>query len=95
MKIAVDYSNSIHEFTTITIVEAVYDFKYKIKIKFNDGTNNTVDFESFLTKAQHPSIKKYLDLNLFLNFRLIDGNLNWNDYDLIFPIWELYEGKIN
>ncbi len=23
-----------------------------------------------------------------------DGNLNWNDYDLIFPISDLYSGQI-
>jgi hypothetical protein len=24
----------------------------------------------------------------------LEGNLNWNDYDLIFPISDLYSGKI-
>ena len=94
MKISVDYSNANDVVTTIIIVEAAYDLSYKVKIKFNDGINKTVDFEYFLTKSQHPSIKKYLDLNLFQKFKIVDGNLNWNDYDLIFPVWQLYEGKI-
>ena len=39
-------------------------------------------------------IQKYLDENKFSNFSLTDGNLNWNDYDLIFPISDLYNGRI-
>ncbi|CAN5512853.1 hypothetical protein BH09BAC6_BH09BAC6_28110 [soil metagenome] len=35
-----------------------------------------------------------MDEALFCNFEIKDGNLNWNDYDMIFPISELYEGKI-
>ena len=30
----------------------------------------------------------------FKNYEIVDGNLNWNDYDLIFPIEDLYEGKL-
>ena len=37
-----------------------------------------------------PSIKKYLDEKRFSNFDLTDGNLNWNDYEMIFSIWDLY-----
>ena len=65
-----------------------------ILVHFNDETERKVDFKPFLTKAQHPSIKKYLSEDLFTNYKVIDGNLNWNDYDLIFPVWELYKGKI-
>ena len=42
----------------------------------------------------HPSIRKYLDEARFKLFDIIDGNLNWNDYDMIFPVEDLYEGKI-
>ena len=49
---------------------------------------------NFLSKSFHPSISKYLDENLFRNFEIKDGNLNWNDYDLIFPVYDLYEGNI-
>ena len=95
MKIAVDYNNLENEAATITVVEAFYDSFYKIKIKFNDQTIKIIDFEYFLSKSQHPSINKYLNLKLFKNFKIIDGNLNWNDYNLIFPVWDLYEGKIS
>jgi hypothetical protein len=36
----------------------------------------------------------YKDEKLFNSYKIIDGNLNWNDYDMIFPISDLYEGKI-
>jgi len=42
----------------------------------------------------HPSIKKYLDESKFLQYEIVDGNLNWNNYDLIFPVDDLYQGKI-
>ena len=94
MKIKIDYNNTENETLTLNIVEAIYYSNYKINLKFNDGIVTIVDFETFLLKSQHPSINKYLDLKLFKDFKIIDGNLNWNDYDLIFPIWELYQGKI-
>jgi hypothetical protein len=42
----------------------------------------------------HPSIKKYLNEQIFRQFEIIEGNLNWHDYDLIFPIETLHQGKI-
>lgn len=67
---------------------------YHVLIEFNDGVEKFVDFSKFLSKSQHQSIKKYLDETLFDTFKIIDGHLNWNDYDMIFPIADLYEGKI-
>lgn len=95
MKITVDYTYFENEVSVITITEALYESLYKITLKFNDGTTKTIDFEHFLKKSQHASINKYLDLKFFKKFAIIDGNLNWNDYDLIFPIWDLYQGKIS
>ena len=79
---------------TVKVEKAKYIGNYIILVRFNDETERKVDFQPFLSKAQHPSIKKYLNEDLFLNYKVIDGNLNWNDYDLIFPVWELYKGKI-
>jgi len=36
-----------------------------------------------------------LNEKLFSNFAITDGNINWNDYELIFPISDLYNGKID
>jgi hypothetical protein len=95
MKILVDYNESDQKFDNLKIDSAQYLSEYELNILFNDGLERKVDFKPFLSKSLHPSIKKYLDKTQFSNFKLIDGNLNWNDYDLIFPIWDLYNGKIN
>ncbi len=76
----------------ITKVEYLSD--YKLNLLFNDGKRQIVDFEPFLKKSHHPEIQKYLDLNIFKQFRIRNGTLDWNDYDLCFPMADLYTGKI-
>jgi hypothetical protein len=93
MKITVDYSRI--EVQNLKIDAAKYLSDYAVRIRFNDGTEKLVDFKPFLTKSLHPSIRKYLKESYFSNFQVVDGNLNWNDYDMIFPIWDLYTGKID
>jgi len=94
MKIIVDYKESKSGLNPIKIESAKYLSEFVIRIKFNDGNERLVDFKPFLSKSLHPSIQKYLDENKFSNFSLTDGNLNWNDYDLIFPLSDLYNGQI-
>ncbi len=94
MRIIVDYKDSESGFNQLRIDSAKYLSDYVIRIKFSDGKERLVDFKPFLIKSLHPSIKKYLDENKFSNFSLIDGNLNWNDYDLIFPLSDLYNGQL-
>ena len=78
----------------IEIKSAVYIGDFAIRLFFNDGFIRLVDFKPFLESSLHPSIKKYLDENLFRRYTLLDGNLNWNDYDLIFPLEDLYTGNL-
>ena len=92
MRIIVDYQKD--ETQNLMIGSAKYLVDYAIRIQFNDGSEKLVDFKPFLLKALHPAIKKYLDENKFSSFEIIDGNLNWNDYELIFPLADLYKGKI-
>ncbi len=94
MRIIVDYKDSDAGFNQLKIEHAKYLSDYAIRIRFSDGKERLVDFKPFLSKSLHPSIKKYLDENKFSNFSLTDGNLNWNDYDLIFPLSDLYTGQI-
>jgi hypothetical protein len=82
-------------FPVIEILNAKYMGDYAIRIQFNNGFERLVDFKPFLLKSHHPSIRKYLDEGEFRQFKIIDGNLNWNDYDLIFPISDLFENDIN
>ena len=94
MRILIDYNENESGFEQLKIDSAKYLSDYAIRVKFSDGIERLVDFKPFLSKSLHPSIKKYLDENQFSNFNLTDGNLNWNDYEMIFPIWDLYNGKI-
>ena len=93
MKIVQDYN--INKSTDlIEVMAANYIGDYAIRILFTDGNEKLVDFKPFLTKSLHPSISRYLDESLFKQFKISNGNLNWNDYDLIFPIHNLYDGII-
>jgi hypothetical protein len=78
----------------ISIQNADYIGKYKIKFLFSDGVEKTIDFGIFLKQAKNPMTKKYLDENLFKQFKVEYGDIIWNDYEMCFPIWDLYEGKI-
>ena len=78
----------------ISIEKAKYIDNYKISLLFNDGKENILDFKNFIIKSQHPDIKKYEDLKLFKKFNLEYGELEWNNYDLAFPIYDLYKGTI-
>lgn len=92
MRIVEEYTNLPVDL--IEIKAANYIGDYAIRVFFNDGLNRLVDFKPFLESSLHPSIRKYLDEKMFKQFDIIDGNLNWNDYDMIFPVNDLYEGKI-
>jgi hypothetical protein len=92
MKIIKEYNEVNAE--VIEIISAVFIGDYAIRILFTDGESKLVDFKKFLESSSHPSIKKYLDETKFKEFKIVEGNLNWNDYDLIFPIQDLYRGVI-
>lgn len=94
MKIIVEYKDTESGLSQMKIDSAKYLSDYAIRLRFSDGNEKLVDFKPFLSKSLHPSITKYLDENKFSKFSLTDGNLNWNDYDLIFPISDLYKGQI-
>jgi len=92
MKIIEDYNNFQVELIEIKTANYIGDFA--IRIFFSDGFNRLVDFKQFLESSLHPSIRKYLDEDRFKQYQNIDGNLNWNNYDLIFPIEDLYQGTL-
>ncbi len=79
----------------LSIKEAKYLNNYKIKLKFNDGKENIVDLSDFILNSNHPDIQKYKNEELLKNFNLEYGEIQWNDYELAFPIYDLYQGKIN
>ena len=92
MRIIEDYSD--FQIDLIEIKTAKYIGDFAIRLLFSDGFNRLVDFKPFLETSLHPSIRKYLDESKFSQFLIVDGNLNWNNYDLIFPIDDLYQGRL-
>ena len=92
MRIIEEYDDFQIDLIEITSAEYIGDFA--IRVFFSNGINKLVNIKPFLETSLHPSIHKYLDEERFKQFKIVDGNLNWNDYDLIFPLEDLYQGRI-
>jgi hypothetical protein len=67
---------------------------FSIRLTFSDATQRIVDFGPFLRQSRNPLIQAYLDPAAFARFAVKDGDLVWDDYDLCFPIADLYEGRV-
>jgi len=78
----------------ISITEAHYTTGYSIQMTFNDSTVQTINFEPFLLKSVFPKVNKYLDKGKFKKFLLVEGNLNWHNSELTFPLADLHAGVI-
>jgi len=78
----------------INIVGAKYMEGYRIRLEFEDGSFQEINFKTFLVESLHPEIRAFLDLEKFMGFRLEYGDLVWGDYELCFPISDLYDNKI-
>ena len=78
----------------LSITEARHKRGFKLCLTFNDGTERVMDFGPFLRAAQHPDLTKYRRPAKFREFHLHHGNLMWGDYEMLFPVADLHEGKI-
>jgi hypothetical protein len=78
----------------IQVVSATRTGDCKLSVVFDDGTAQEVDFGPFLNTALHPDIRAYLDPRRFSSFRVEHGDLIWGDYDLCFPIMDLYKNQL-
>ena len=78
----------------ICVAKARYAGGYVLELLFSDGAQRVVDVAAFLRSSNHPDIQKYLDKRKFKKFSVTHGTLHWNDFDLVFPMADLYEGKI-
>jgi hypothetical protein len=85
---------TLAEGTAINIVRVEQGTRYKLKLFFSDGVERVIDFEPFLRRSRNPMIRAYLVPQKFANFRLEYGNLVWADYELCFPIADLYENNL-
>ncbi len=78
----------------LKVVRATALRGYKLKIEFDDGVVRTIDFGPFLESSHNPQIREFLDAKRFAEFQIQDGDLMWGDFELCFPIADLYEGRI-
>ena len=81
---------------TIAVKEAKYIEGYKLEILFTDDKKKLVDFQQFLKTHSHPQYNKYKKAENFKRFKIENGNVIWGkDWDMIFPVYDLYQGKVN
>jgi hypothetical protein len=81
---------------TISVYNATYLEGYKLEVEFNDHKKKVVDFGAFFTDHSHPQYNKYKKHENFKKFKIENGNIVWGkDWDMIFPVYDLYTGKIN
>lgn len=80
--------------TNINIISATQIEEYRIQLVFDDNTAQEIDFKPFLTRSHHPDIRAYLDPVRFAGFRVEYGELVWGDYELCFPVIDLYRNTI-
>lgn len=78
----------------INIVTAEQAGDYRIRLRFDDGVEQVVDFLPFLSRSLHPDILAYLDPVRFASFHVEYGELLWGDYDLCFLIMDLYHNRL-
>ena len=74
--------------------DAAYINDYCLSLTFNTGEQKLVNFSQFILNSQHPDVQKYQDVDHFKNFTIADGDLFWNDYELCFPVNDLYHNRI-
>ena len=80
--------------TPINIISATQTGEYRIRLVFDDNTLQEVDFKPFLVRSHHPDIRAYLEPVRFAGFRVEYGELVWGDYELCFPVIDLYRNTI-
>lgn len=79
---------------TIHIIKAIDHGNLQIQF-FSDNKIQTVDIGEFIRNNPHPQYSKYFDPKKYKRFAIENGNLVWGkNWDLIFPIEQLYSGKV-
>ena len=78
----------------VDIVRVDHMGRYRLELTFSDGHVATLDFGPFLRGSLNSATRRFLDEKRFKGFSLTHGNLVWGDYEMCFPIEDLYEGHI-
>jgi len=79
---------------TLNITRARQVGDYSLVLDFDDGKQQLVNFKPFLVKSRHPDIRAWLDADKFATFRIEYGELVWGDYELCFPLMDLYFNEL-
>jgi len=78
----------------LTVKSAKHITNHRLEVTFSDGARREVDFKPFLQRFRHPDLERYKKVTEFKKYKVIDGNINWHDYNMIFPVEDLYKGEI-
>lgn len=79
----------------LSVKSAAHIKSHILEIEFSDGHKQLVDFAPFIFSSGHPDYEKYKSEDGFLTYEISDGNVNWDDYTMIFPVEDLYHNRIN
>ena len=74
------------------ITKAQYKGNYKILVHFSDGTHHLADFSRFISQSHLPSVRKYLNLDLFQQFYFNEWGLCWGDNEFDINPMDIYNG---
>ena len=74
---------------------AEYIKDYIIRVVFEDNSVRIIDLKSFIQNSQHPAIKKFLDINLFKNFKIEFGSLCWEGGQFDISHQAIYRGDFD
>ena len=85
---------TVSENAVIFVQKAEYVGDFNLRLTFSDATHRVINFAPFLRGSRNPLIQAYLDPAAFSRFTVKDGDLIWDDYELCFPIADLYEGRV-
>ncbi len=81
--------------TKLRIIEARAIGNLTVELLFSDNKRQLVNIGEFIRLHPHPQYNKYLDEDEFAKFTIDDGNIVWGeDWDMVFPIEQLYSGEI-
>ncbi len=80
----------------LRVTGASYRDGYTLHLVFSDGVERDVDFTKALLAFAKGSYGKYKEMQYFKQFKIENGNVVWGrDWDLIFPVDDLYKGRIS
>ena len=79
------------------ITKAQYEGGYRIRFSFDDGTERLADFGPFLEASSHPLVRKFLDTELFSQFRIEHWGLTvaWGDNEFDLSADDIHRGDFD